>query len=184
MVCLNCLTLKKAMDTVMDMDTRKEVRQLFLERLTARFIFRCNDTWVFWWDVWILILAIAICFLLPVEIAYTPPFGHTTAWKAFEYTVEGFFVLDVLFKFNTTLYDSDGNEIFDRKHIAKDYFTEVHFWIDMFATFPFNKLSTNLIAQLTPTLKVIRITSLSTIIKKLSIKDETKAVSYPFYFMI
>ena len=132
---------------------------------------------MFWWDVWILVLAIAICFLLPVDIAYNPPFGETVAWIVFENSVEAFFCLDVLFKFNTTLYDSDGNEIFDRKHIAKDYFTEVHFWIDMCSTFPFKNISSSIIAQLTPTLKVIRITSLSNIIKKLSVKDETKAVS-------
>jgi hypothetical protein len=83
---------------------------------------------------------------LPFEIAFTPPFGHTVGWKVFEYSVEALFCLDVLFKFNTTLYDSDGNEIFDRKHIALDYFMEVHFWIDMCATFPFNKLSTDIIA--------------------------------------
>ena len=41
----------------------------------ARFIFRCNDTWKFWWDIWILILAVIICILLPFEIAYHPPFG-------------------------------------------------------------------------------------------------------------
>jgi hypothetical protein len=34
-----------------------------------------------------------------------------------------------------------------------------------------------MIAKLCPTLKVIRITSLSNIIKKLSVKDEVKAVS-------
>ena len=37
---------------------------------------------------------------------------------------------------DTTLYDSDGNEIFDRKHIIIDYVSETHFWIDMAATIP------------------------------------------------
>jgi hypothetical protein len=126
----------------------------------------------------VLVLAIVICFMLPVEIAYEPPFGKTAGWMAFEYTVEAIFSLDVIFKFNTTLYDHDGNEIFDRKHIAIDYLTEVHFWIDMAATFPFNKISSNAAAKLSPCLKVIRITSLSQIIKKLSVRDETKAVRF------
>ena len=102
----------------------------------ARFIIRCNDIWKFWWDIYVLVLAIAICFLLPAELAYTPPWGHQTPWKAFEYTVEAFFCLDVLIHFNTTVYDSDGNEIFDRWHIAHHYVTELHFWIDMAATIP------------------------------------------------
>lgn len=127
-----------------------------------------------------LILAIVICFMLPVEIAFEPPFGHSVGWAAFEYGVEAIFALDVLFKFNTTLYDNDGNEIFDRRHIAIDYLSELHFWIDMAATFPFNKLSSNAAAKLAPTLKVIRITSLSQIIKKLSVRDETKAVNITY----
>lgn len=86
----------------------------------------------------------------------------------------------MLFHFNTTIYDSDGNEIFDRKHLAIDYLCEMHFWIDMAATFPFNKISSNAAAKLAPTLKVIRITALSQIIKKLSVRDETKAVRHLF----
>jgi hypothetical protein len=82
------------------------------------------------------VLAVAICFLLPFEIAFHPPFGTSAGWKIFEYTVEAFFSMDVLIHFNTTLYDSDGNEIFDRKHIAIDYLCELHFWIDMVATIP------------------------------------------------
>jgi hypothetical protein len=99
--------------------------------------------------------------MLPVEIAYHAPFGATAGWHIFEYTVEALFALDVLFHFNTTIYDSDGNEIFDRKHLAIDYLCEIHFWIDMAATFPFNKISDNAAAKLAPTLKVIRITALS-----------------------
>ena len=103
----------------------------------ARFICRNNDTWRFWWDIFILALAVIICFLLPFEIAYHPPWGTSTLWKVFEYTVEAFFALDVLVTFNTTVYDIDGNEIFDRKHIAIDYLCELHFWIDMASTIPF-----------------------------------------------
>lgn len=99
--------------------------------------------------------------MLPVYIAFDPPWGHTKGWHVFEYIVEAFFALDVIFKFNTTLYDHDGNEIFDRKHIAIDYLSESHFWIDMAATIPFNQMMDNAPAKLAPTLKVIRITSLS-----------------------
>ncbi len=87
--------------------------------------------------MFILVLAVAICFLLPAEIAFTPPWGHSTGWYAFEYTVEAFFVLDVLFHFNTTIYDHDGNEVFDHKHIFIHYISELHFWIDLAATIPF-----------------------------------------------
>lgn len=142
-----------------------------------------NDTWVLWWDIFVLILAIAICFMLPVYIAYDPPFGHTLGWHVFEYMVEAFFAIDIIFKFNTTLYDSDGNEIFDRKHIAIDYLSELHFWIDMLATIPFNLMISHLITKLLPVLKVVRITALSKIVEKLSIRDDTKAVRILSFFL-
>ena len=41
-----------------------------------RFIFRCFDTWKFYWDLGILLLSVGITFLLPIEIAYHPPFGE------------------------------------------------------------------------------------------------------------
>lgn len=128
-----------------------------------------------------LVLAIVICFMLPVYIAFEPPFSHTSGWHNFEIIVEVIFGIDVIFKFNTTLYDTDGNEIFDRKHIAIDYLSESHFWIDMAATIPFNKMMDNAAAKLAPTLKVIRIIALSKIVEKLSIRDDTKAVIFLFF---
>lgn len=86
--------------------------------------------------MYILVLAIIIVFLIPLEIAFEPPYGHTAWWHIFEYVVEFFFVLDLLVTFNTTLYDSDGNEVFDRKHIAIDYLSESHFWFDIVSTVP------------------------------------------------
>jgi hypothetical protein len=122
----------------------------------------------------VLMLAIGICFALPMEIAFEPPFGLTTAWICIEYFIEACFAIDVLVHFNTTFYDEDGNEVFSRKHIALDYFSEYHFWIDMVATIPFGS---NKIAKLLPILKVIRLASISVIIKKMDVKDDVKAVS-------
>ena len=81
-------------------------------------------------------MAIYICLLLPIEIAFHPKWGHSVWWLASEYTIEGFFCLDVLAHFNTSFYDHDGNEEFSRLHIAQHYLTSFHFWIDMLATIP------------------------------------------------
>ena len=37
--------------------------------------------------------------------------------------------------FNTTIYDGEGNEIWNRKAIAKDYILS-NFWVDFFSTVP------------------------------------------------
>ncbi len=111
----------------------------------AKFMIRCNDPIKFWWDVLVLCLAIFICYLLPVEVAFEPSFGHTIWWKAVEYFIEVVFAIDVLVHFNTSLYNTDGNEVFDYKHIALDYLSEMHFWIDMIATIPFGVSKTYLL---------------------------------------
>lgn len=72
--------------------------------------------------------------MLPVEIAYEPPFGHTFGWKFFDNLTEAIFSLDVLLHFNTSVIDEDGNEVKHRGHIALDYIKEYHFWIDIAST--------------------------------------------------
>ncbi len=75
----------------------------------ARFMISFNDPYKFWWDVMVLCMAIFICYLLPVYLAFEPPFGHSTWWHAVEYFIEVVFAIDVLVHFNTSLYDEDGN---------------------------------------------------------------------------
>jgi len=114
--------------------------------------------------------------MLPVEIAFGPPWGHGVWWHPVEYVIEAFFCLDIIAHFNTSIYDHEGNEIFSRSHIAIHYLTSSHFWIDIAATIPIKV--DNAFFRLLPCLKVIRITSLSKIVKKMDIKDDAKAVSY------
>ena len=106
---------------------------------------RFSDPIKFWWDVMVLVLAIYICYLLPVELAFEPPFGHTVWWHDIEIIIEVIFGIDVLVHFNTSEYDEDGNEIFDYKHIATSYLSESHFWIDMLATVPLGVIITFII---------------------------------------
>jgi hypothetical protein len=115
--------------------SRRKFLLIFI-KLIAKFIIRQDAQWKFWWDVLILAFAVAICFLLPFQIGFIPPWGTKDWWHVFEAIVETFFSLDVIIHFNTSVYDIDGNEVFDRKHIAIDYLMEMHFWIDMAATVP------------------------------------------------
>jgi len=41
--------------------------------LAAKGIIRHNDRRKFWWDLWIIFLALYNCFFIPVEIAFEPP---------------------------------------------------------------------------------------------------------------
>ena len=75
----------------------------------ARFMIRFNDPRKFWWDVMVLILAIFICYLLPVDLAFEPPFGESTWYTVVEDLIEVLFAIDVVVHFNTSVYDEDGN---------------------------------------------------------------------------
>ena len=84
------------------------------------------------------------------------------------------FAFDILFNFNTTIYDHEGNEEWDRKKIAKEYVLSSQFWIDVLSTFPFP--GNNALFEFLPALKVVKVTILSKIIKKLDVKDDVKAL--------
>ena len=90
----------------------------------------------FWWDVFVLMQAIIICWMLPIEVAFEPNFGHTKWWKILESCIEFFFCCDLLAEFNTSQYDKDGNEVFSYLHIAHHHFFDYLFWSDILATIP------------------------------------------------
>jgi hypothetical protein len=153
------LTVMELMLIIMGTQTILVKFQFISYIVIARFLIRVNDVWKFYWDIGVLVLAVFICFLLPVEIAFEPPWGHTMGFKVYEMITEAIFSLDVLLHFNTTLYDENGEEVLSRFHIALDYVKETHFWIDMASTITIKNGPK--VLKLLPTLKVIRITSLS-----------------------
>mmetsp|Transcript_33730 Transcript_33730/g.32766 ORF Transcript_33730/g.32766 Transcript_33730/m.32766 type:complete len:154 (+) Transcript_33730:166-627(+) len=125
-------------------------------------LIRCNDPRKFWWDVVILVLAIIICYLLPVEVAFEPPFAAETWYTTLDLVVNIVFGLDIVVNFNTSFYDPDGNEVFERKKIAINYMTKINFWIDIISTVP---LGSSPFASICKCFKVQRITTLNKIIK-------------------
>lgn len=77
-----------------------------------------------------------ICYWLPVEIAYNAKFASTTWWQALEIFTDTIFIMDILINLNTSIYDEDGNEVFDYLEIAKQYLQEIQFWIDLLSIIP------------------------------------------------
>ena len=75
----------------------------------------------FWWDAFILVWAIFICYILPIDIAFEPYWKDSSWNNGITILVNIFFAFDILFNFNTTIYDSEGNEEWNRKKIAKEY---------------------------------------------------------------
>ena len=74
------------------------------------FLIRNYAPWLFWWDLLIIILAIAFTIFSPLDVAFNPHWVHTYWYKALDITVYIFFFVDIIFKFLTSYISHDGDE--------------------------------------------------------------------------
>lgn len=92
------------------------------------------------------------------------------------------YTLDIVILFNTSYVEvSTGDEIFSNKYIAGHYVKSVQFYLDFFATFPFNWIPIEnqtyiTFSNLIKMLKVTRMMKIYKQIRELNAKIETKAV--------
>ena len=95
-------------------------------------VIRENSRFRFGWDLFILVLIIASCLLIPFQIA----FRHVTDWSGTEivYLIDLFFLIDIVLNFFTS-YRHKGTEIADRKKVSAHYLKTL-FVIDLLANFP------------------------------------------------
>ena len=130
----------------------------------------------FWWDVFIIILAIFNCLSIPMTIAFSSDLFESPVFQAFDFAVDSLFFVDILINFNTTYYNKDGREIYNRCKIAKNYLIG-RFAVDFLSTVPFDNIFTGVpLMKMFGVLKLVRITRLTIIINKLSIKEDIKAL--------
>ena len=91
--------------------------------------------------------------------------------------------MDIFFQFNTTYYDSDGEEIFSKVMIRKNYIFG-QFLIDLLSSFPVEYIFKQKVFRLLNVLKILRIFRISGIINKMNVDEETKSVSLFLLFNI
>ena len=91
------------------------------------------------------------------------------------------FLIDILVNFRCTYIDRDGEEIFDAKLIARNYLISGRFFIDLFASIPFEliplifpMMEADKNIQLFQILKLIRLLRLRRIITYLKFKTDFK----------
>jgi len=140
-------------------------------------IIRYNDPIKFYWDVFVIILAVFNCLSIPLTIAFEPEVTQQSWYLIIDFGVDFFFCLDIAVNLSTTYYNVDGDEIFDRKKIAFKYVLGGRFWVDVLSTIPFDDMIPSVkFLKLLGTLKLIRITRLTKIINRLNVKDDIKAL--------
>jgi hypothetical protein len=117
------------------------------------------------WDVWISIVLLVTCIILPARIAFIKPKEdeHTiNTWLVINTILDFFFLLDMVVIFNSAFYDEYLKIIDDRKPIAKKYLTG-WFTIDVLSIIPFDVIFSKL--YLTGLVRFVKIGRLYKLIK-------------------
>ena len=86
------------------------------------------------WDLFITIILIFTCISTPYLISFE---GDSAFWRLLNIIIDSFFIIDIVFSFNTAYYDEDFVCIDSRKIIACKYM-QSWFLVDIVAIIPFD----------------------------------------------
>jgi hypothetical protein len=84
------------------------------------------------WTLGVLVLVVYSTIMIPMEFAF-PNERFTEPWL--QVAIDLIFIVDVFLTWNTSFMDANGEEVFDKKKIRKNYL-KLWFWIDFLACFP------------------------------------------------
>ena len=90
------------------------------------------------WNIMLAMLVCVSCLAVPLQLAFEKRFDND-AWSAYSYTVDAFFICDIVCCFRTA-FDSDGRRVRDPRLIARRYVTSCWFYLDICAAFPVNPI--------------------------------------------
>ncbi|MFC2094198.1 ion transporter [Bacteroidota bacterium] len=85
------------------------------------------------WDIFILILVLITCIIIPFQLAFAKSFFYTVTFLI--YILDLLFILDIYLNFNTS-FKRQGVEEKDRRIISKKYL-KFNFYVDLLAVIPF-----------------------------------------------
>ena len=142
-----------------------------------KFIIRQNDAWKFWWDTVILLLAVFNSITIPLTLSFdgfSEALSNSMAYNIVNLTSAVFFILDIFLQLNTTFYDSDGEEIFDKRRIRAKYICGL-FTIDLLSSIPLELILPGHPLRVLNILKILRIFRLTAIINKMNVDEEAKS---------
>lgn len=139
-----------------------------------RWIIYPEDKFKTIWDVWITIILLITCIILPLRIAFLNPHETTSnyfRWLIINSLLDLNFLLDMIFIFNSAFYDDYLKIIDNRGTIAKKYLTG-WFTIDLVSIIPFDIIFSELqlnglvrFAKIGKLYKLIKITRLLRLFK-------------------
>lgn len=143
----------------------------------CNFTIRQNDNWKFWWDTIILLIAIFNSITIPLTLSFdqiSEMLSNNEVYNFINITSSIFFIMDIFLQMNTTYYDSEGEEISDKKKIRINYMFGM-FFIDLISSLPVEIFFPGNVLRMVNILKIIRVFRLTGIINKMNVDEEAKS---------
>jgi len=135
------------------------------------------------WDIFIVLLALVNCLVVPLEISIKPKFMDNLAYPIIKRGVDAVFFLDMLLMCITSFQDKKGTEVTNSNQIIPMYVMSFRFVIDVLAILG-NFIEINLLSFL----KMLRITRIDEIISRANLPHKIKAgfnlIKYAFYLCL
>ena len=97
-------------------------------------LFFPNDSFSRFWNSLVSIVLIYVTFALSFELAFIDE--ANLFFELNEYITSGIFILDIIYNFNASYFESKGKLVVSRRKIACRYL-KCWFWIDFISSFPF-----------------------------------------------
>ena len=116
----------------MSKKTKEVVKQI------PEFMISFNDTRRVRWDTFVIVLTIYNCFYIPFAISFEPPVFYVI--EVIDSFIDLIFYIDIVFNLRTTFMTNEGEEIIDKKKIARRYILESTFFPDVLSILPLNAL--------------------------------------------
>lgn len=134
------------------------------------------------WDIWITVVLLITCIILPLRIAFTKPQENdftAHVWLTVNSLFDLSFLIDMVIIFNSAYYDYDVLIVDDRAQIAKRYLTG-WFAIDLVSIIPFDilfsELSLNGLIRFAKIGKLNKLIKITRLIKLFKILKEQKRI--------
>ena len=132
------------------------------------------------WDLFIVTLAIITSFSSPIEFIFKE-LENDRKYLTATYIVDCLFIFDIFVNFRTTFINHEGQEVQDVWRIARRYVTGM-FFFDFFSSIPITSGMVDAAGKWIKyfkLLKIVRIKKLNSVIQRLELKEDQKAVSDP-----
>ena len=120
----------------------QDIDQTYLKyqiSITPRpYILKENSPIKFYWDLYVIILALLSVFYLPIIFAFDYSHEDTKKFDKLTLIIDFFFLIDIIMIFRTTyVNDKTGDEIWGPKMIAINYIKSPNLYLDILSTIPF-----------------------------------------------